>query len=58
MNKSEKKEEIKDKLISLQENGDTEDAHGQADDLLCELLKYLGCNEIVSEYHKVDKWYA
>lgn len=38
--------------------GDTEGVHGDADDLLCEILKQLGWNKVVEEYEKVEKWYA
>jgi hypothetical protein len=33
-------------------------AHKRADSILCELLVQLGCEEIVSAYEKVGKWYA
>jgi hypothetical protein len=46
------------KLKELQENGDTEMAHPEADNILCDLLQTLGYDDIVSEYMKVDKWYA
>jgi hypothetical protein len=38
--------------------GDTEIAHGDADDLLCDLLIELGYYDVVNEYNKIDKWYA
>lgn len=38
--------------------GDTEAAHGRADDLLVELIKALGFDELAELYDKVDKWYA
>ena len=40
------------------EDVDTEIAHGVADDILCEFLKSLGYEDIVSEYNLVGKWYA
>ena len=46
------------KLEECQSNRDTEKAHGDADDVLCELLTELGYDDVVSEYHKVKKWYA
>lgn len=47
-----------DDLKALQGDGDTEYQHGKADEILCNLLTYLGYKEVVDEYHKVDKWYA
>lgn len=46
------------KLKKEQQSGDTEDAHLNADDILCKLLKKLGFSNVVDEYIKVDKWYA
>lgn len=46
------------KLKELQQSGDTECAHSDADDLICELLLELGYEEVVTEYHKIDKWFA
>lgn len=45
-------------LKAEQNNPDTEVAHGNADDLLCDLLKQFGLNRLVEEYNKIDKWYA
>lgn len=45
-------------LKAAQQNNDTESAHVNADDILCNLLEDLGYKPIVEEYHKVDKWYA
>lgn len=39
-------------------NGDTEIAHSNADDILCDLLMRLGYTRLVSLYHDVAKWYA
>ncbi len=46
------------KLIEQQKNRDTEEAHVEADDVLCYLLKSLGYTEVVTEYEKVKKWYS
>ena len=47
------------KLMDEQiENGDTEGAHYEADELLCKFLKELGMSEIVEKYEKVNKWYS
>lgn len=37
---------------------DIEDAHIEADHILCEFLKSLGFTELVSLYQKVNKWYS
>ena len=52
------KEEAIQELKLQQKNGDTEVAHSNADDVLCALLSALGYNDVVAEYHKVNKWYA
>lgn len=33
-------------------------AHVNADDILCDLLKLLGYEDVVVEYNKIGKWYA
>lgn len=45
-------------LIGCQNEGDTEWAHANADDVLCKLLNALGYSDVVAEYHKVSKWFA
>lgn len=52
------REEALKKLKESQDNGDIEWAHGDADDVLCELLESLGYEDVVAEYKRVDKWYA
>ena len=52
------REEAIAELIECQNNGDTEAAHGIADDVLCRLLDSLGYGDVVAEYHKVAKWFA
>ena len=50
--------EKKERLIELQKEWDVEAAHSDADDILCDILKELGYNDIVEEFIKVEKWYA
>lgn len=45
-------------LKAEQESDDNETAHGNADDVLCELLISLGYEDVVNEWHKVWKWYS
>lgn len=45
-------------LKAYQADGDTEAAHGNADEVLCDLLIALGYQDVVNEWRKVDKWYA
>lgn len=40
------------------EMDDQEEAHSDADWLLCELLCKLGYTKVVEKYKKIDKWYA
>lgn len=46
------------RMMEATENGDSEIAHSNADDILCEMLEELGYSVIVETYHKVSKWYA
>lgn len=46
------------RLLECQANDDTEDAHFEADEILCNLLEELGYGDVVAEYRKVDKWFA
>lgn len=46
------------KLKALQADNDTEVAHIRADDVLVALLSELGFDDVVSEYDKIEKWYA
>jgi hypothetical protein len=45
-------------LKKAQINADIEAAHSAADGVLCELLRSLGYDDVVSEWLKVEKWYA
>ena len=51
-------DEVVKRLQAEVENGDTECAHVNADDILCELLEKLGYKEVVEKYNEVSKWYA
>lgn len=52
------REEALAKLKPLQEMHSFEEAHVDADEILCELLQSLGYGDVVDEYEKVGKWYA
>lgn len=52
------KEKAIERLRELQADGDQENGHIEADDILCELLVSLGYEDVVKEYHKIGKWYA
>jgi hypothetical protein len=46
-------------LKSLEDNDDTEVAHGSADDLIVALVTVLtGSTEIASAYDAIGKWYS
>jgi hypothetical protein len=53
-----KKIKIIERLRKLQKDDDTEDAHKEADKILCEMLIKLGFEDVVKEYNEVGKWYA
>lgn len=50
--------DILDDLNELSKDDDWEKAHIKADVLLCELLLYLGHEEVVDAWERVGKWYA
>jgi hypothetical protein len=52
------REEAIQALKDCQVGSDIESEHGEADEILCRVLKSLGETEIVEEWLKVDKWYA
>ena len=47
-----------EKLRDLQESGDTEQAHYEADDVLLDILDKTGFSQVVEEYNEILKWYA
>jgi len=49
---------LKKEMEECVDNGDTEAAHSDADDILCRLLHHLGYDEILDLYDEVNKWYA
>ena len=51
-------DEMVKRLQEEVDNADTECAHCNADDILCELLEKLGYKEVVVKYNEVSKWYA
>lgn len=50
-----KKEALLKKLKEFKALGDTEAAHGYADDAL---IEYINDKEITKAYESIDKWYA
>lgn len=38
--------------------GDREEAHREADDILCTILRDAGHDAVVDAYHAVEKWFA
>lgn len=55
----ETKRQLLVKLLNLQLDGDTESAHGQADEVLLEILRHEGgYDAIIEAYEAIDKWYA
>lgn len=53
-----KYEEMCEKMKNVINIKDTEDAHIEADYILCKFLEDLGFDELVKLYRKVDKWYS
>lgn len=52
------KDKSLNELKRAEANFSTEQAHGDADQALCDLLEALGYHDVVEQYHKVSKWYA
>jgi hypothetical protein len=52
------KEEAIAELAVLKYHDDTEVAHFDADDVLCQLLTTLGYADVVTAYREIGKWYA
>ena len=53
-----RKEEILTRLVELRDECDTEQAHQEADELLCNLLTLLGHADVVTAFNNIAKWYA
>ena len=51
-------EQFKQKMKKISKSFDTEGAHAEADDLMCELLRVLGYSDGIDIYQKMSKWYA
>lgn len=47
-----------ERLRELQKSVDPEQAHSDADAVLCELLIALGYIDVVREWGEVERWYA
>jgi hypothetical protein len=52
------REQAIEKLVECQQNRDTENAHLDADKVLCEMLISLGFKDVVNAWEPVHKWYA
>lgn len=52
------REEAINKLKILKDMSDKEIAHCNADDVICDLLKSLGYEDVIREFDEIDKWYA
>ena len=50
--------EAVEKMKECVNNSDTELAHLDEDNILCDVLTQLGYKELVDLYEKVNKWYA
>jgi len=50
--------EAEERLEELQLLGNLEQAHIDADKVLCELLNALGFKDVVAEFEAIDKYYG
>ena len=53
-----KKKQALEKMKEAIKNRDTEQAHYDADVILCDFLSELGHGDLVKLYEDVDKWFA
>ena len=51
-------EEFAQRMREIAENSDTEAAHGEADKLMCDVLRSLGYSEGIDIFDSMEKWYA
>jgi len=51
-------EVFKQRMEVINENFDIEEAHGDADKLMCDLLDSLGYDGGVEIFRRMEKWYA
>lgn len=52
------REKAIDQLRFAQTLKDREQAHSFADEVMCQFLRALGQEEVVTEWRKVERWYA
>jgi hypothetical protein len=52
------REDALERLKEIKSNSDTEIAHQDADDVLCDLLSELGYGDVVEKYYEIEKWYC
>ena len=58
LTKQEKIDRAIERLKKVQQEWNRESAHAEADEILINLLVQLGCEEVVMEWNRVEKWYA
>lgn len=51
-------DEFRDRMAAIFKNGKPEEDHGDADNLLCEVLRSLGYGDGVREFESGHKWYS
>ena len=51
-------DEFRRRMKEIKENGDQEEAHIEADQLMCSLLDTLGYGRGVATFRGMYKWYA
>lgn len=51
-------ERLKAIIAGAEIKRDPEGAHVDADQVLCDLLRALGCGDVVEAYDQIEKWYA
>ena len=53
-------DEFRDRMLEIAKGAeyDPEEHHGEADDLMCEILTDLGYGEGVKVFEEMDRWYA
>lgn len=52
------KEEFAEKMAEIAKGGDVEASHGDADELMCQVLTEWGYGDGVKIFEEMSKWYA
>ena len=55
---TEKEKEMFEKKLIVCDDEDEETGHGNADEILCDILRRMGYRRIVRLFERLPKWYS